>query len=121
MNIDDLTVGQMKQIAAMMNATMAQPSTNVAHPFVGTYCIARCYAAGVHAGQVVSVDGQEVILADSRRLWSWSAKDGIALSGLARNGLKSGKVDSIVPQIYLSDVCELIPCSEHAKESINGA
>jgi hypothetical protein len=119
MNIDNLTFSELKQIAAMFagQQTAAKP----ANPVVGKYCIARCYSAGVHAGEVVSVDGENVILKDSRRLWSWKAQDGIALSGVAQHGVKSSecKIDSVNPLIYLTGVCELIPCAEKAKESIN--
>jgi hypothetical protein len=112
MNIDNLTFGELKQIAAMFQAT--QP-----HPFIGKYVIARCYAAGVHAGTVVSVDGENVILKDSRRLWSWKAKDGVALSGVAQTGVQSGcKIDVVNPEIALTGVCELIPTSTSAMESI---
>lgn len=97
------------------------PASVTPHPFVGKYVIARCYAAGVHAGEVVSANGEEVILKDSRRLWSWKAKDGIALSGVAQNGIKSdSKVDTMNPLISLTGVCELIVCSDIAKASING-
>lgn len=121
MNLDDLTIGQAKELAMLFNRAAPQPATNPAHPFVGKYVIARCYAAGVHAGEVVSADGENVILKDSRRLWSWKAKDGVALSGVAQNGLKSeGKVDTLNPEIALTGVCELIPCSVKARESIDG-
>lgn len=118
MNIDNLTFGELKQIAAMFSGQQA-PQTP--HPFVGKYVIARCYAAGVHAGEVISANGEEVILKDSRRLWSWKAKDGIALSGVAQNGIKSdSKIDTMNPLISLTGVCELIVCSDIAKASING-
>ena len=116
MNINDLTLGQAKELAALFGATQ----TVNAHPFIGKYVIARCYSAGVHAGEVVSVDGENVILKNSMRLWSWKAKDGVALSGVAQTGLQKGcKVDTENPEIYLSGVCELIPCSKTAKDSIN--
>ena len=118
MNIDNLTFGQIKEIAAMFSN---QPTTKKEHPFVGKYVIARCYSAGVHAGEVVSADGEEVILKESRRLWSWRAKDGVALSGVAQNGIKpDSKVDTMNPLISLTGVCELIVCSDIAKASING-
>jgi len=117
MNIDNLTFGQLKEISAMF---FNQQPAKKDHPFVGKYVIARCYSAGVHAGEVVSADGEEVILKDSRRLWSWKAKDGIALSGVAQNGIKSdSKVDTMNPLISLTGVCELIVCSDISKASIN--
>ena len=122
MNLDDMTYGQLKQIAQLMNNHIAQPQqSNKPHPFIGKYVIARCYSAGVHAGTVDSVDGETVILTDSRRLWSWKANDGVALSGVAQTGVQSGcKIDVANPEIYLTGVCELIPCSSVAKESIDG-
>jgi len=118
MNIDQMTYGELKQIAAMFQNTQPQSAP---HPFVGKYVIARCYAAGVHAGEVISADGENVILKDSRRLWSWKAKDGVALSGVAQNGIKSeSKIDTMNPLIALNGVCELIVCSDVAKASING-
>ena len=118
MNIDQMTYGELKQIAAMF-ATVT-PAKQSSHPFVGQYVIARCYAAGVHAGEVVSVDGENVILKDSRRLWSWKAADGVALSGVAQHGIKSGsKLDVVNPLIALAGVCELIPAAAGVKESIN--
>lgn len=118
-NIDNLTYGELKQIAALFQATNSAPTA--AHPFVGKYVICRCYSAGVHAGELVSQQGDEVVLRNSRRLWSWTAKAGVALSGLAINGLKSGKIDTLLPELFLTGVIETIPCSEAAKESINGA
>jgi len=42
--------------------------TDQVDPFVGKYCICRCYSAGVHAGVVVTQVGDVVQLAQSRRL-----------------------------------------------------
>jgi len=118
-NIDDLTYGEIKQIAAMFSG--ATPA-KAPHPMVGQYVIARCYSAGVHAGTVESVDGENVILTDSTRLWSWKAQDGVALSGVAQNGIvrANSKLDTVNPSIYLTGVCELIPCTAKAKETICG-
>ena len=122
-NIDNMTYGELKQIAALFGSQTPAVQANQQHPMVGKYCIARCYAAGVHAGEVVSVDGENVILKNSHRLWSWKAKDGVALSGVAQSGidLSKCKIDKLNPIIYLTGVCELIPCSAAAQESINGA
>lgn len=117
MNIDSLTFGELKQIAAMFQAKNAAPAAS--HPFVGKYVICRCYSAGVHAGELVSQSGDQVVLKNSRRLWSWAANGGVALSGLAMTGLKSGKIDVILPELALTGVIETIPCSKTAEASIN--
>jgi ferredoxin-fold anticodon binding domain-containing protein len=118
MNIEDLTIKQARELAALFSGVTAAPS---AHPFIGKYCIARCYSAGVHAGVVVSVEGENVTLKDSVRLWSWRATEGLALSGVAQNGLDKSmsKLDVVNPEIFLTGVCELIPCTQKARESIH--
>ena len=122
MNIENMTYGELRKIAALFANVQAAPSTKPDHPFVGQFVIARCYAAGVHAGEVVSVDGENVVLKDSYRLWSWKAEDGSALSGLAQSGLKPGcNVDTKNPTIYLTGVCELIPVADKVVESFCGA
>lgn len=99
------------------------------HPFldrlIGRHVIARCSRAGVHAGVLVaaSPDGEGVVLANARRLWQWRAQDGAALSGVAMHGLVASDsiVDTMVPEIALIGVVELIPTSAAAQESIDAA
>lgn len=117
MNIDDLTLSQIKEIGNLFLTNT--PARGQAHPFIGKYVLCRCYAAGVHVGILVSVDNENVILKNSRRLWSWKAADGIALSGVAQNGLSQGKIDTLNPLIALTGVCEIIPMSKKAENCIN--
>jgi len=122
MNIEDMTIKQVREIAAIANAISGGSNAPAqVSPAVGKYCVIRTCSAGVHAGTVVSHDSDIVVLKDARRLWSWTAKSGVALSGLAINGLKVGKVDTMTPEHIIVGVIEIIPCSEAAKESINGA
>jgi len=122
MAIENLTIKEVREIVAMFSAGAVTPAPAVKpHPFVGQYVILRCRDAGVHAGYLESMTGDEAILRDSRRLWSWVAKDGVALSGLAVHGLKSGKVDTALQYIGLTGVIEVIPCSMTTKESIYDA
>lgn len=99
------------------------------HPFlesmIGRHVIARCSGAGVHAGVLTSAtpDGGSVILTNARRLWRWRAKDGVALSGVAMHGIvpSDSIIDTLVPEIALVGVVELIPTTEAARESIDDA
>jgi hypothetical protein len=118
MNLDTLTIAQAREIAAMFSA--ATPSAKP-HPFVGRYVLLRCFSAGVHCGWLVSQTGDQAVLRDARRLWSWRAMAGVALSGVAIHGLAGGKVDTLVPEIALTGVIETIPCSDIARDSINAA
>jgi hypothetical protein len=129
LNIDTLTVAELKQIAAVAasmglasNAAVspALQSSSIGNTLIGKYVIARCYSAGVHAGTVERVDGENVILSNSRRLWSWKAADGAALSGVAQHGIKSGsKLDVVNPLLYLTGVCELIPVASGVADQIH--
>ena len=98
------------------------------NPMIGEYCIIRTWSAGVHAGTIVEViegggQGSSVLLENSRRLWSWQAKAGVALSGVAQNGIVAteSKVDSLNPRHYITGVIELIPATDAARESIENA
>lgn len=102
--------------------------TSDPHPYEGRYVIVRTWSAGVHAGVLEEVrtgggQGDSVILRDSRRLWKWRARKGIALSGLAQNGIdvSESKVDTLIAEIYLTGVIEIIPASDLARESIDNA
>ena len=85
------------------------------------YCIVRTYSAGVFAGYVKSRSGQEAVIVDSRRLWYW---DGAAsLSQLAMEGVKKPencKFACVVGKTELTQVIEVLHCSENAKQIITG-
>ena len=126
MNIDNLTLGEIKQINGLFNgnAVASNPKCTAKtenHPMLGRYVICRFESAGVHAGVLASKNGNEVTLTESRRLWSWAANAGVALSGLAVNGLKSGKVDTLMGEICVLGVIEILPCSAKAEETIRAA
>lgn len=125
-DIDSLTIAQVRQIAALAGslAQTAAPNPTAApkpSPFAGKYVICRCYSAGVHTGTLVSQDGDIVVLENSRRLWKWKAKQGLALSGVAVHGIDraESKIDTAVSQIMLTGVIEIIPTTDVARESID--
>lgn len=115
MNINDLTIGQAKELAAMFGGQ--QPIDN---GMVGKYVIVRCRDAGVHSGILESHNGRECVLTESRRLWYWKTKKGAFLSSLAMDGLdsKESKIGKEVPRIHLTENCEIIQCTEDAEKSI---
>lgn len=78
----------------------------------GTRVLVRTMGAGVHFGELVSREGQEVHLKNSRRLWSWSGA--LSLSEVASKGviLSSSKISVPVDEIILPTMIELIPISK---------
>ena len=120
MNIDDLTFGELKQIAALFNSATTQQQVKLQDEnFVGKYVLCRFCSAGVHAGILVSQEGDQVVLKDSRRLWKWEST-GVALSSVAQIGLTGGKLDVVNPLIKINGVIEVILCTDKAKDSIHG-
>lgn len=124
MNIEDMTIGQIREIAkvaASLGVCGTAQATEPPSPFIGKYVILRTFSAGVHAGVLVSRHGDVAVIKDSRRLWSWTANDGIALSGLAVSGLKAGKIDTLLALHEVIGVIEVIPASDKCEASIRGA
>ncbi len=115
MNIDNMTIGEAKAIAALFSNQL-QPQPEVAHPMIGRRCVIRTYSAGVHIGDVVSVtNGMEVLLKNALRLWKWEG-GGLSLSAVANNGIKGGRLNR-TGEIYLTNAIEFIPITEHANKT----
>jgi len=76
----------------------------------------RSYASGVHFGELVSetftMAGKVVILANSRRIHYWEGA--ASLSQVAIDGIASGRVAMVLPEIEVVNVIETIPLSEVA-------
>jgi hypothetical protein len=121
MNLNDLTIGQAKELAALFSG-VAQTQT-VHQVLIGEYVIVRCRDAGVHAGILKSYNGREAVLAESRRLWYWKpANNQKYLSGCAIAGLhENSKVGAPISLTVLTETCEIIACENAAKVSISGA
>lgn len=110
MNIDELTIAQVKEIVGMFGVQERQ------HPAVGQIAIIRCYSAGVFAGKVSYVDGQEVHLEWSHRIWSWQGA--FTLSKVAREGITGGRTVYNPAPHYLTDAIEIIPMTSEALETV---
>ena len=85
------------------------------HPMLGRRCLIRTYSAGVHIGDVVSIDGMEVHLKNALRLWKWEG-GGLSVSAVANNGIKGGRLNK-TGEVYLTNVIEMIPTTEEAEKS----
>ena len=83
------------------------------------YCVVRTYSAGVHIGYVESFGDkhpQHAKLVNSRRLHYWD--NACSLSQVAIDGVdvNNSRIAIELPEIELTDVIEVIPCSESAME-----
>ena len=83
------------------------------------YCMVRTYSAGVFAGYVESRDGKEATLRQARRIWYWAGA--ASLSQLAMEGTNKPeecKFPCEVDKVILTEVIEIIPMTERARQSI---
>ena len=79
------------------------------------YYIIRGDRSGVFFGNIKERNGQEVTIANCRRIWYW---DGAAsISQLALDGVSKPercKFTVTVPELTILDAIEIIPCSDKA-------
>ena len=124
MNIDELTIGQAKEIAAIFGGghTQIVDAKVGLNSMIGKKVIIRTYSAGVWYGTLSEKCGNEVIITDARRMWRWWAAESISLSAVAAYGIKHDKSKIAVPvsSVWLEAI-ELIPCREIAIKSIASA
>ena len=83
------------------------------------YCIVRTYSAGVWAGMLDPTLGKVNTVKNARRLWRWNSQ--FTLSELAELGVNKKdecKFAIEVPIVYLTEIIEIIPCSNKAITSI---
>jgi hypothetical protein len=115
-----ITLDKLPQLLALLGGTAdAAPDLN---PLLGSYVIVRSRDSGVHAGTLAYHRDRHVRLTDARRLWYWVAAKEHTLSAVSLHGLKSdSKIASAVESIDVLDACEIIPCTDTAKASIQGA
>jgi len=85
------------------------------------YVIVRTYSAGVFAGYLKEREGKEGVVLNARRLWYWSGAN--SLSELSQQGVTNPddcKFPQEVPSVTLTEIIEILPCSQKAKDSIAG-
>jgi hypothetical protein len=85
------------------------------------YYIVRGDRSGVFAGNIKERNGQEVTMANVRRLWYWEGA--CSISQLALDGTANPtdcKFTVTVDEITILDAIEITPCTNKAKKSIRG-
>ena len=89
--------------------------------FLNKKVIVRGANSGIFFGTLIEKDGIEVLLANCRRIWYW---DGAAsISQLATDGVtkpENCKFTVSVDKILITDIIEIIPCSDKAITIIEG-
>ena len=126
MNIDDLTLGQIKQVKELVKCETVytnNTTSSVHADALGRYVICRSRNEGVNAGKVILIEKGAVKLEDARRLHTHAPLDkntawyeGIAKTGISSDSRLSEAVDKIIDEDY-----SLTYCTKEAEESIRNA
>ncbi len=114
MNIDDLTLGQIKQLKNLFGSE----EKTTENPMLGKRCLVRTYSAGVHIGNVTWINPQnsmECKLENSLRLWKWEG-GGLSLSAVANNGINGGRLNK-TGDVMLTNAIEFIPTTTNAEST----
>jgi hypothetical protein len=119
MNIDNLTLKEMKQIAALMNGVEMKATP----AFVAgdqRAVIVRSRDAGVQFGYLLGYTGREVHLRDARQMWQWKAAKGGTLLDCATHGVNASnsKFSGPVSKIIVLEACAIIDCTPECVNSI---
>ena len=115
MDLNDLTLGQLKEIQRLAITPSLPTASPIGHPMLGKRCLIRTYSAGVHIGDVVYANEMEVKLENALRLWKWEG-GGLSLSSVANNGIKVGRLNK-TGEVYLTNAIEFIPTTKEAEQT----
>lgn len=118
MEIDKLTLAQLKDVAALF-CEQAKSTQEGLNDFVGKKCIFRTYSDGVWYGTLAKKFGDEVIISGAIRLHQWQAYKSISLSAVAHYGVMPAncRFSNQIEQAW-TRVIGILPCTEQAIRSI---
>lgn len=122
MNIDDLTIGQAKELAKLVSG-QPKVSTNLLANAVGKYVIVRSRNEGINAGLLTAADDTGCVLKEARRIWYHKPKDSNTswYEGVANTGVSDdSKVSCTAIEKYIIEDYSITVCSEVAATSIKG-
>lgn len=121
MNIDEMTIGELKQINQMFNAQQSTNDKPIGRDFIGKYAIVRSRNEGVNAGVIKEMDETGIMLAYTRRIWyhrpadtSMTWYEGVAISGLSKDSI----ISCTVPVKIIIEDYSVTVCTDAAENSI---
>lgn len=122
MNLDDLTIGEARKLAALFGnvapAASALASTLYAD-LIGKPVLVRSRGSGVWAATLdaheVNAAGNSVRLSNARRLWSWTGAG--ECSSLALTGPSGGKIGPAC-SVVVNEVLEVHPMQPAAVAAV---
>lgn len=120
MDLDDLTIGQAKQLAAMFGA-QAPAVTEASAGHVSRPVVVCTDKRGVVFGYTENVHARPILLTGARMCLYWSADVG-GVFGLAEGGpTKDCKISAVVPSISLEGVTAIMSVDDKAEKAWKSA
>lgn len=124
MNIDELTIGQVKQLTALLSGNVTNNGGNkLGEHLIGKYVIVRTRNEGVNSGYVKALDETGIVLKNARRFYyhrpaekSQSWYEGVANTGLH----KDSKLSAMVEEKVIIEDYSITVCSKEGQKSIEG-
>jgi len=99
--------------------TEAEPAGITNDPTIGRCCTVRTYSAGVFVGVVKERAGKEAVITDAIRIWRWEGAASLSQLAMTGPSKPSGcKFGVPVPEVVLTEVIEVIPCSTAGEAAI---
>lgn len=123
MDINSLTLGQLKEIAAMLTSA-ASNSNGLYQRYIGKKVIVRSRNEGINFGEVVACDATGIVLKNARRLWYHKPADTSQswYEGVANTGVSSdSKLSAPVAEKAIIEQYGITVCSDVAIKSLEGA
>ena len=121
MNINELTIGQAKELSNMFGGNTQ--SSGMLSKYIGKYVIVRSRNEGVNAGKILDIDETGVVLEDARRLYYHKPinKNVSWYEGVAKFGISdTSKVGCAVEKVIIEDY-SLTICHADAEKTIRDA
>lgn len=113
MNLDELTLGQIKQLQGLFGA---QSAPNAPAGFVPRRVVVRSHLSGVWFGTLVAKNGTELTLTNARRFYSWSGA--LTVATIATSGAGSASRLCAPVNTIISDFVEINDASDEAVKAL---
>ena len=118
MNIDDMTYGELKEIAAMFSVNKPEQSTRDHEEIPVLVCTDK---RGVVFGYTCNANARPIKMMKARMALYWSADVG-GVFGLAEKGPTSGcKISAVAPSLTLEGVTAVFSIDPIAEKAWNAA
>ena len=122
MDINDLTIGQLKDLQSLISGGTKQ--SNLFKNMIGKYVIVRSRNEGINAGVLEEADETGCVLKECKRLWYHrpSVKTESWYEGVCNHGLSDdSKVSGVVSRKVIVEDYSIVECTQKAEKSIKEA